>query len=168
MVWITWKGVASLFRTFLSPVLPSLEWTPMSSFPVIDCIWNVMAHAQKTDFFFRRNGRVPFKSAGASVQSTTGNRGVRISHSNVDYTTFRGSVKSTGYPLHSLVSPSLPLPCVTVCHHISVGLYSGWSMILTAHFHPVSMLWISLRLHPAVHRGQAPFSIYIFKSLFFL
>jgi hypothetical protein len=36
---------------------------------------------------------------------------------------FRGSVKSTGYPLHSPVSPSLPLPCVTVCHHISTGLY---------------------------------------------
>jgi hypothetical protein len=32
-------------------------------------------------------------------------------------------VKSTGYPLHSPVSPSLPLPCVTVCHHISTGLY---------------------------------------------
>ena len=36
---------------------------------------------------------------------------------------FRGSVKSTGYPLHSPVSPSLPLPCATVCHHISTGLY---------------------------------------------
>jgi len=33
-------------------------------------------------------------------------------------------VKGTGYPLHSPVSPSLPLPCVTVCHHISTGLYS--------------------------------------------
>ena len=37
---------------------------------------------------------------------------------------FRGSAKSTGYPLHSPVSPSLPLPCVTVCHHISTGLYA--------------------------------------------
>ena len=64
----------------------------------------------------------PFKSAGASVQSTTGSRGVRISGSNAGYTMFRGSVKSTGYPLHSPVSPSLPLPCVTVCHHISTGL----------------------------------------------
>ena len=65
----------------------------------------------------------PFKSAGASVQSTTGSRGVRISGSNAGYTMFRGSVKGTGYPLHSPVSPSLPLPCVTVCHHISTGLY---------------------------------------------
>jgi hypothetical protein len=66
----------------------------------------------------------PFKSAGASVQSTTGSRGVRISGGNAGYTMFRGSVKSTDYPLNSPVSPSLPLPCVTVCHHISTGLYT--------------------------------------------
>jgi len=40
---------------------------------------------------------------------------------------FQGSVKSTGYPLP--VSPSLPLPCVTVCHHVSTGLY-----LLSSHF----------------------------------
>jgi hypothetical protein len=65
----------------------------------------------------------PFKSAGASVQSTAGSRGVRINGSNAGYTMFRGSVKSTGYPIHSPVSPSILLPCVTVCHHISTGLY---------------------------------------------
>jgi hypothetical protein len=65
----------------------------------------------------------PFKRAGASVQSSTGSRGVRISCSNVGYTMFRGSVKGTGNPLHSPVSPSLPLPCVNVCHHVSTGLY---------------------------------------------
>jgi hypothetical protein len=65
----------------------------------------------------------PFKSAGASVQSTIGSRGVHISGSNAGYTMFLGNVKGTGYPLHSPVSLSLPLPCVTVCHHISTGLY---------------------------------------------
>jgi len=65
----------------------------------------------------------PFKSVGDSVQSATGSRGVRITGSNAGYTIFRGSVKSTGYSLHSPVSPLLPLPCVTVCHHISTGLY---------------------------------------------
>ena len=65
----------------------------------------------------------PFKSTKASVQSTTGNRDVRISGSNAGYTKFRGSVKGTGYPLHSTVSPSLSLPCITVCHHVSAGLY---------------------------------------------
>ena len=64
----------------------------------------------------------PFKSVGASVQSTTDSRGVRINDSNAGYTMFQGSVKSTG-SLHSPVSPSLPLPCFTVCHHISTGLY---------------------------------------------
>jgi hypothetical protein len=55
----------------------------------------------------------PFKSAGPSVQSTTGSRGVRISGSNAAYTKFWTSVKhrlGTGYPLHSPVSLSLPLP----------------------------------------------------------
>jgi len=65
----------------------------------------------------------PFKSAGTSVQSTTASRGVRISGSNAGYTMFRGSVEGTGYPLHSPVSPTLPLQCVTVCHHILIGLY---------------------------------------------
>ena len=84
----------------------------------------------------------PFKSAGASVHSTTGSRSVRISSSNAGYTMFRGSAKSTGYPLHSPVSPSLPLPCVTVCHHISTGVYTiisptvsskAWSATHTIH-----------------------------------
>jgi len=83
-----------------------------------------MAHAQKTDFVFRRNGRVHLNRRGASVHSTTGSRGVLISGSNAGYTMFRGSVKGTGYTLHSPVSPSLPLPCVIVCHHISTALYN--------------------------------------------
>ena len=64
----------------------------------------------------------PFKSAGASLQSTTGNPGVRINDSDAGYTTFRGSVKGTGYTLHSPVSPSLPRTCVAVC--ITFQLYS--------------------------------------------
>ena len=56
----------------------------------------------------------PFKSAGASVQSTTGRRAVRISGSNAGYTMFRGSVRELAthsirqFPLHfpSRASPS--------------------------------------------------------------
>jgi hypothetical protein len=71
----------------------------------------------KTRFRLSAKRTSLFKSAGGSVQSsTTGNRGVRISGGNAGYTTFRGSVKSTGYPLHLPVSPSRPHPCVTVCH----------------------------------------------------
>ena len=56
----------------------------------------------------------PFKWAGASVQSTTGSQGVRISGSYAGYAMFRGSVKSTGnhsirqFPLQF---PSRALPC---------------------------------------------------------
>ena len=90
---------------------------------VVEHVWNVMAHAQKPDLVFQRNGLVHLNRRGASVQSTTGSRGVRISGSNAGYSMFRGSVKGTGYPLHSPVSPTVPLPFVTVCHHISTGLY---------------------------------------------
>ena len=79
----------------------------------------------------------PFKSAGASVQSTTGSQGVSTSGSNAGYTMFRGGVKGTGYTLYSPVSPSLPHPCVTVCHHISTGLY----FLLSFHFYLASFFF---------------------------
>jgi len=77
----------------------------------------------ETRFILSAKRTRPFKSEGASVQSITGSRVVRISDSNVRYTMFRGSVKGTGYPFHSPVSLSLSLPCVTVCRHISTGVY---------------------------------------------
>jgi hypothetical protein len=48
---------------------------------------------------------------------------MHINGSNAVYTMFLGSVKGTGYPIHFPVSPSLPFPCVTVCHQVSTGLY---------------------------------------------
>jgi hypothetical protein len=70
----------------------------------------------------------PFKLAGASVLSTTGNRNVRISGINAGYTMFRGSVKGTGYPFHSQVSPSLPPPLVS--HRVSS--HFSWTLILSS------------------------------------
>jgi len=84
-----------------------------------------------------------FKSTRSSVQSTTGSRDVPVSGSNAGYTMFRGSVKSTGYPLHSPVSLSLPLPCVTVCLHISTGLY-----LLMSSLYPFCLP--TVLLHPSV------------------
>ena len=84
----------------------------------VDCVWNVMVHAQNPGFVFRRNGRVHLNWRGRQFSRNTGSRGVRISGSNAGYTMFRGGVKGTGYPLHSL-----PLSCVIVCYHISAGLY---------------------------------------------
>ena len=47
----------------------------------------------ETRFGFSAKRTSPFKSVGASVQSTAGSRGVRISGSNAGYTKFRRSVK---------------------------------------------------------------------------
>jgi len=118
-----------------------------------------MTHAQKPDFVFRRNGS-PFKSAGASVQSTAGSRGVRISGSNAGYTMLRGSVKGTGYPLHSSVSPSFLLPCVTVCHHISTGLnircvLSFWKC------NPI----LNIEVKPRRPKGEVEVWLYSFLNL---
>ena len=98
----------------------------------VDCTWNVMAHAQKTDFVFRWNGRVDLnRPGGVSSVEYRHSLVVRISGSNAGYTMFWGSVKSTGYPLHSTVSTPLPLLCV-VCHHISTWLYQclWWTYLL--------------------------------------
>ena len=68
----------------------------------------MMAHAQKPDFVFRaRNGRVHLNRRAGLHQFSRllRSRVVRISGSNAGYTVFRGSVKSTGYPRHSPVTP---------------------------------------------------------------
>jgi len=87
------------------------------------CRGQLKCDGTRTETKFRLSAKrtSPFKSARASVQSTAASRGVRISGSNAGYTMFRGSVKGTGYQLHSTVSLSLPLLCITVCHHISTG-----------------------------------------------
>ena len=104
---------------------------------LVDCTWNVMAHAQKPDLIFRRNGWVHLNWRGASVQSTTGSWGVRIAGSNAGYTMFWG----TDYPLHLPVSPSLPLPCTTVCHHISTGLYKFNKICPCIHHYGIQWQW---------------------------
>jgi len=136
----------------------------------VEASWNVVAHAQKPDFVFRRNGRVHLNRrerqfsrllradvcASAVVMLDTpcsevmwrvlATHSIRLFpphfpswpslctvrfqlNSNARYTMFRGSVKVTGYPLQSPVSYSLPLPCVTVCHRISTGVYHKISPI---------------------------------------
>jgi hypothetical protein len=68
----------------------------------------------ETKFRLSQKRTSPFKSAGASIQSNAGSRGVRISGSNAGYTTFRGSVIVLAthsihqFPLHF---PSRASPC---------------------------------------------------------
>jgi len=67
----------------------------------------------------------PFKSAGVSVQSTAVSLGVQISGQQLYRPCSDTQWKTAGYPLYSHLSPSLSLPCVTVCHQIPNALYMG-------------------------------------------
>jgi hypothetical protein len=73
-----------------------------------ECRLRLKCEGTRAETRFRLSAKrtSPFKSAGASVQSTTGSRVVRISGSNAGYTTFRGSVRVLAthsirqFPLH--------------------------------------------------------------------
>ena len=53
--WRSWPGK-------LQPI--TLHVTTLQARGVLDCVWNVMAHAQKPDFVFRQNGRVHLNRRG--------------------------------------------------------------------------------------------------------
>ena len=70
----------------------------------------------------------PCDSAGVAIHSSAGWRAVRISLQGLYCSCkpmFCSHVTPIGYPLHSLVSPSLLLLRVTACHVILIGLYQG-------------------------------------------
>jgi len=80
-----------------------------------------MAHAQKPDLVFQRNGRVHLNRREVSVQSPTGSRRVRISGSNgsnAGYTMFRGRVQDYWLP-NALVC--FPFTSPTVRHRVPSG-----------------------------------------------
>jgi len=106
------------------------------------------ARAAKPDFIFRWNGRAHLNQRWCQFSRLLAAEvcaSASIVGSNAGCTMFQGSVKCTGYPPHSPVSPSLPLPCVTVRHHISTGVCSldgtQLSMIASCHAERRSPIW---------------------------
>jgi len=86
-----------------------------------------MAHAQKRDLVFQRNGWVHLNwwVGGGGQFSRLLAAEVCASAVVMLYTPCSDvECKTTGYPLHSHVSPSLPLPRVTVCLQVSTELYN--------------------------------------------
>ena len=75
----------------------------------------------ETRFGLSEKWTSPFKSAGESVQSTAGSRGVRISGQTMDRHVPRHSARVVA----TLSNRLFPLPRVTVCHHVSNGLYAS-------------------------------------------
>jgi len=85
-----------------------------------------MAHAQKPDLVFQRNGRVNLKCRGVQFSRLLAAEvcaSALVMVVMLDTPCSEVECKTTGHPLHSHVSPSLPLPCVTVCHQVSTELY---------------------------------------------
>jgi hypothetical protein len=87
----------------------------------VDCVWNVMAHAQKSDFVFRRNGQVHLNLRGRQFS-----RLLAASYASaiVMLDTLCSEVVWRVLATHSIRHFPLhfPSPCVTVWHHISTGL----------------------------------------------
>ena len=106
-----------------------LNWMGHISFlatRVVDCVWNVMAHAQKPDFVFRRNGRVHLNQQrlqfsrllAAEVYASAVVMVVMLDTPRFEVaweywlpTPFASSI---------FTSPR----CVTVCHQVSNALYT--------------------------------------------
>ena len=102
--------------------VPQPTSPPRTPKSCVDCVLNVMVHAQKSDFVFRRNELVHLNRHGRQFSRLLA---AELCASAVVMRDTPSSevVKSTGYPLLSPFSPSILLPCVTVCHHVSTGLY---------------------------------------------
>ena len=104
----------------------------------VDCVWNVMAHAQKPDFVNWRKGRVHL------LVNRRGRQFSRLLADELCASTCRvlycsckpvfcSHVTLTGYPLHSLGSPSLLHP---VRHR--VPSHFNWTLPTAYKF---SFLW---------------------------
>jgi len=104
------------YYTTINSVITLPQWwnnyVRNKHFMLVEASWNVMAHVQKPDFI------------SANRQLHLNWRGRHFSWllaAEVCASAFTVGSNAT----HSIlpVSPSPPLPCVTVCHHISTGVY---------------------------------------------
>jgi len=99
----------------------------------VDCVWNVMTHAQKPNFVFRWNGRVHLNRRGHQFS--------RLLAAEV----YASAVIKLDTPCSEIVwrvlatqsirhFPFTSHPCVTVCHHISTGLHYLFRRTCCQHF----------------------------------
>jgi len=105
----------------------------------VDCVWKCDGTRAETRFCLSAKRTSPFKSAGASVQSTTGSRVVSISGSNVRYTVFRGS---EGYWLPTPFA-SFPFTSPPVRHRVPSRF--NWTLPRLTEEHDVAITLLGRR-----------------------
>ena len=100
----------------------SLLWSKWNYRLVLERKRNVMAHAQKPNLVFQRNGRVHLYRRGCQFSRLLA---AEVCASAVVMLVRPCPIqcKTAGYPLHAPFSPSLLHPCVSVCHHVPFPLY---------------------------------------------
>ena len=80
----------------------------------------------ETRFGLQRNGRVHLNRRGrqfSRLPTAEVCASAAVMVAMLDTPCSEVACNTTGYLLHSHVSPSLPLPCVTVSHQVSTELY---------------------------------------------
>jgi hypothetical protein len=89
---------------------------------MLDCVWNVTPHAQKPDFVFWRNGRVRLNRQGRQFSRLLA---AEVCASAVVMVVMLDTPCSevVWRALATYSIRQFPLPCMTVCHHISTGVY---------------------------------------------
>ena len=102
----------------------AMEHSPITT-EQVEWKQNAVAHAQKPDLVFQRNGRVHFYWRGCQFSRLLAAEVCASAVVMLDRPCpIQG--KTAGYPLHSPFSPSLLHPCVSVCHQIPFLLYLCW------------------------------------------
>jgi len=112
-----------------------------------------MAHAQKPDLVFQRNGRVPLNWRGGQFSRLLAAglcASVVVMVVMLDTPCSAVACKTTGYPLHSRVSP---FTSPAVCHQVSAEVYQclifrfiekglSWIVIYRFRIFLYALLWV--------------------------
>jgi len=123
-----WKNIVERFRAQLTIWRMRIAcWITKSTdthSQYADCVWNVMAHAQKPYFVFRRNGRVHLNRRGRQFSRLLSAEVWASAVVMLD--TPCSEVVWRVLATHSIRQFPLSLshPCVTVRHQVSNALYT--------------------------------------------
>jgi len=107
----------------------------------VQASWNVMAHAQKPDFVFRWNGRVHLNQRGHQFSRLLAAE--LCASAVVMLDTPWSEVVWRVLATHSIRQfPFASPPCVTLCHHISTGVYNPEreAFLDLFHFAPIAIV----------------------------